>query len=276
MTHALILTGVLLVAQTASPPAPSEAIDAIRGLYASASYEEALFRISALEERYDPNELDQYRALCLIGLGRVSEAEQALERIIHRSPLFKIDEGLASPSVLARYATVRHRVLPLAASRMYSRAKTSFDLKDFDATAAQLHELITVLRKESTSGNQALAEIHQLAEGFLRLTEAQLAASTRTVFSSLDRDVTPPIEIERKLPAWDPPNDHEWRWFRGVVQVLVDEHGAVQHAQLLEPIAEFYDARLLQAARQWRFAPATREGQPVKYRKLVEITIRTY
>lgn len=158
-----------------------------------------------------------------------------------------------------------------APSTSAAYAKASFDLKDYAAAADQLRELLLVLRGESASGDPVLANLQQLAEGSLRLTEAELAAASREVYSALDFAVVPPVELERNIPPWNPPARLVWRSFRGVVQVVVDESGNVESARMVESLADFYDAGLLEAARSWRCKPAQRAGQPVKYRKLVEL-----
>jgi TonB family protein len=274
MTALLMTAAFLVLAQAPAGDGARAPVEEVRRLYGAAAYEDALARLSALDGSEDTNLLDQYRALCLIGLGRVADADQALERIVLRSPMFQIGEGEASPDFLARFAAVRRRVLPIAAHRMYARAKTAFEVKEHEAAAASLREILLVLDPEAIAVSVDLANLRQLAEGLLRLTDAELAASTRTVYSALDSDVTPPVEIDRAMPAWNPPAEHAWRWFRGVVQVVVDERGNVERAQLLQSVAEFYDAALVQAARGWRFQPARRDGQPVKYRKLIDITMR--
>ena len=270
----LLLALAVVLAQHGAAPATPDELDRIRQLYTNASYDEALTRLSALDEAHDPNEVDQYRALCLIGLGRVTEADQTLERIVHRAPAFRIDQRHASPAFVARFAAVRTRVLPIAAQRMYTRAKTTFDLKDYGSAAAQLEDLLAVLRAEASSGDASLARLQRLAEGFLRLTQAELKVSTRAIYSLLDRDVTPPVDVERVLPPWNPPTEISWRWYRGLVQLVIDERGAVEDVALVESVADFYDDSLVEAARQWRFKPAERAGRPVKYRKLVEVTMR--
>jgi TonB family protein len=271
---ALVTAAVLILVQAAaSGPARSE-LDAVKQLYATAAYEDVLKRLSALDGREDPDQLDQYRALCLVGLGRVAEADQTLERIVLRSPGFQIPEKEVAPAFLARFVAVRKRVLPVAANRLYAKAKTSYDVKDYDAAAFQLQELLTVLRAEAPSGDPALASLQQATEGFLRLTEAERAAVTRDVYTALDFSVIPPVDVERTLPPWNPPAQYRWRWFRGVVDVVVDERGNVESVRLVESLADFYDASLLEAARTWRFKPAQRAGQPVKYRKRMEVTMR--
>jgi TonB family protein len=271
---ALLTAAVLALAQAAgSGPARSE-LDGVKQLYATAAYEDALKRLSALDGREDPDQLDQYRALCLVGLGRLAEADQTLERIVLRSPRFQIPEKEVAPVFLARFAAVRKRVLPIAASRMYAKAKTSYEVKDYEGAASVLQELLGLLRAEAPSADSALANVQQAAEGFLRLTDAERAAASREVYTALDFSVTPPVDVERTLPPWNPPAHLSWRWFRGVVEVLVDERGNVESARLVESLADFYDASLLESARTWRFKPAQRDGQPVKYRKRVEVTIR--
>ena len=34
-----------------------------------------------------------------------------------------------------------------------------------------------------------------------------------------------------------------------------------------------FDSQLIQAAKDWRYKPATLDGKPVRYRKLVQVTI---
>ena len=80
--------------------------------------------------------------------------------------------------------------------------------------------------------------------------------------------------MERSLPPWNPPEQYRWRWIRGIVEVIVDQRGNVESANMVQSLADFYDASLIEAARGWRFKPALRDGQPVKYRKHVEVTMR--
>ena len=275
MTVAALLTAATLVlTQSTGPSATRSELDTVKQLYASAAYDDALKRLSTLDGREDPNQVDQYRALCLVGLGRVAEADQTLERIVLRSPGFQIPEKEVAPAFLARFMAVRKRVLPIAASRLYAKAKTSYEVKDYDLTASQLQELLLMLRGEAPSGDSELANLQQAAEGFLRLTDAERSAASRQVYTALDFSVIPPVEVERSLPPWNPPEQYRWRWFRGIVEVVVDQRGHVESAQIVQSLADFYDASLVEAARAWQFKPALRDGQPVKYRKRVEVTMR--
>jgi TonB family protein len=273
MIPALLTAAVLALAQASESGAARSELQAVKQLYANAAYEDALKRLAALEGLED-SQMDQYRALCLVALGRLPEADQTLERIVLRSPGFQIPEKTVSPAFLARFTAVRKRVLPIATSRMYAKAKASYEVKDYDATAFQLQELLTLLRGEALPADSSMASLQPAVEGFLRLVEAERVAASREVYTVLDSTVTAPVDVERSLPPWNPPVQYRWRWFRGVVEVVVDERGNVEAVRLVESLADFYDASLLEAARAWRFKPALREGQPVKYRKRMEVTMR--
>ena len=137
-----------------------------------------------------------------------------------------------------------------------------------------LEDLLALLRAEP-AGDPALAEVQQVADGFLRLTMAELVAANRVVYSALDVNVTPPVELERKLPAWNPPPEHELAlvsWRRGGRRRRAwqrrERHGWPRRWPTSTMPASSRGS--LAGASQ----PALRAGQPVKYRKLVEITMR--
>jgi TonB family protein len=56
--------------------------------------------------------------------------------------------------------------------------------------------------------------------------------------------------------------------------VVIDESGAVESAFIADPITPVYDGLALRAARGWRYRPATVNGVPVKFRKIVQITVK--
>jgi TonB family protein len=83
-----------------------------------------------------------------------------------------------------------------------------------------------------------------------------------------------PVDIDRKLPAWKPPlAGTAASTGRGVLEIVINEQGAVESASVLTSISRFYDSTLLEAARRWRFRAATLNGEPVKYRKLLTIQL---
>jgi TonB family protein len=84
----------------------------------------------------------------------------------------------------------------------------------------------------------------------------------------------PPVAIAQHIPgAAGIRGLARGRVYRCAVEVDVDFRGAVTAAKLLEPVNDVYDARLLEAAKRWRFRPATRDGVPVAATHVVVVTL---
>jgi hypothetical protein len=60
---------------------------------------------------------------------------------------------------------------------------------------------------------------------------------------------------------------------RGLLEIVVDETGKVESAVLATPVWPAYNSTLLAAASRWRYRPAVKAGQPVKYRRLLEVVL---
>lgn len=105
---------------------------------------------------------------------------------------------------------------------------------------------------------------------------AGLAPTSATrIYSVDDRDVTPPVELSRAMPRWVPPSAAiAAMTLSGLVELVIDEAGAVAAVSIVKPIAPRYDQALSALARSWRYRPAMRSGQPVRYRQLLEIVLR--
>lgn len=61
--------------------------------------------------------------------------------------------------------------------------------------------------------------------------------------------------------------------FKGSVEVVIDAEGKVTSAKLVQSVHPRYDQVLLAAARAWRYKPATKNGAPVEYVKVVDIKL---
>jgi TonB family protein len=62
---------------------------------------------------------------------------------------------------------------------------------------------------------------------------------------------------------------------RGLLEVVIDREGAVESATIRKSIHPLYDRILIQEARTWRYTAATRNGSPVRYRKMIEVIVGT-
>jgi hypothetical protein len=295
---ALALT--LLFAQ--APPAARQAdsLEPVRQLYASASYEEALTRLAALEqtEAATLEQLEQYRALCLLGLGRSDEAQRSIERLVTGKPLYIMPDADVSPRLVAMFRDVRKRLLPTTAKDLYALAKTSFDQKQYAIASKRFAELLGILSDpDLVTATPELNDLKVLAQGFQQLADGQAAAEAKAradalararavaaeqaapprpvvpvIYVESDLGVSGPADLERRMPAWNPPTQLAGAaQYRGVLEIVINERGGVDSAILRDSVAAFYDNVLLEAAMNWKFRPAVKDGQPVKFRKFIEI-----
>jgi tetratricopeptide (TPR) repeat protein len=271
-------------------------LDTAKTLYMSASYEEALSALTNLPSSVDADQADKFRALCLLALNRTQDAQQALEQLATRRPLLKFDES-ESPKLVTMFREARARVLPNAAKAMYSTAKANFEQGQLTKAAGQFSELIALLSEKEFASQASFADLRMLAEGFSKLTDQQLASERATaaaakpaapepvapvpvvdpnkIYTSGDADILPPVAIEQTIPQWVPPSGNlRYQEFSGVLEVLIDETGAVSSATMAQRINIIYDQVLLNAAKHWRYRPAQRGGQPVKYRKSINVVLR--
>src|SRR6186713_160593 len=118
-----------------------------RDLYASARYDEALAVLNDLRPAdsgttvADRKSIEQYRSLCLLALGRGTEAESAIAAVVTADPLFVPGEAEASPRVRAAFSDVRQKLLPEIASLRYAAAKAAYDRKEYASAGEQFREL---------------------------------------------------------------------------------------------------------------------------------------
>lgn len=285
MTALLVVTMLAVGADT---------LAAARELYASAAYEDALVVLSRLPQANRPDEariVDQYRALCLLALGRTGEAEQAIEAVVGGDPAYRPASDV-SPRVRAAFSDVRRRMLPAIIQQKYRQAKASFDRKEF-ATAAteftRMLEMMTDPDAQAAGSQPPLSDLRTLAAGFRDLSVSAAAPPPpppapepapeplpppkplRLSYSAADASVTPPVIIRQELPPY-PGTIGNGK--QGMIEITIDEHGAVEAAIIRQTISPQYDGVAIAASKTWRYRPATLNGMPVKYRKAVQIYVK--
>jgi TonB family protein len=293
---AFLFALAVTVAQAQAPGAPAADLSTAKTLYTSAAYEEALTHLSSIKDPALAEQVQQYRALCLLALGRADEARQALELIVVTRPFYRMNEADVSPRLISMFQDVRRRLLPAAARNLYERAKASYDAEQFADAQRDFKDLMVLMKDADLASHAAeLADMKMLAEGFLTLTAAALAPKPApppppppapvtpptpvkptgpVIYSVEDTDVVPPGDVERRLPPWDATNRALAATARrGVLEVIINERGLVESAILRAPVSPLYDNQLLEAARKWKFTPATKNGKPVKFRRLFAISL---
>jgi tetratricopeptide (TPR) repeat protein len=282
----------VLFALCASPEARAneDMLASAKNLYESASYEAALSELVAIDNTELADIVDTYRALCLLGLGRARDAEQVLQLVVMRKPLLVLSDSEYSPRVVALFHDVRKKALPAAAQRLYTVSRTDYENKNYDAAVEGFKQALSVIADAGAESQTAtLADLKELASGFLVLAEAKAAAAasarvpavtpppvamkaSRAFYTLLDTEVTPPVARVQTLPPWTFAHLRT-AVFTGTLEVVIDEKGAVESAALVEPVWPMYDAQLLHAAKLWRYEPALKDGKPVKFKKVLSINV---
>lgn len=277
--------------------ADQDQLNAARDLYASAAYEDALAVLNRVSETSRPQEeareLSQYRVFCLLALNRTAEAERAIEVMVTRDPTYVPPASEMSPRVRTAFVEVRRRIMPNIIQQTYSQAKGAFDRKEFEIAAAGFGHVLEVMSDPELAalyGQPPLADLRTLAGGFRDLAvsaatppplpvappspapaaAAPLVVQPPRIYTSADASVTPPQVVRQELPAF---NGNLLMPKQGAIEVTINEAGAVEFARIRQSVTVPYDGQALKAAQNWRYTPAMLDGKPVKYKKLVQVTV---
>jgi TonB family protein len=261
--------------------AAQDPLQAVKDLYASAAYEDALSAVGTLDPAARTVDSEQYRIFCLVALGRLDEADRAAEVLLTARPEYRPDPAQASPRIQSLFADVRRRVGPTLVKRTYQQAKAAMERKDRDAAISGFEAMLRIADDPDVRTNASVAELKELGTGFLELSRAMApkpapveAAPAAAAASSPGVNViTPPIVIQQKLPAWVPDYTSRATEFRGAIRVQISTEGKVVAADIVKSIHPAYDQLLLRAARNWLYTPATKNGAPIAMEKTVEVSV---
>jgi hypothetical protein len=295
------MVGAALMGAAARPAMAQDGgpLAAARDLYASARYDEALALLNGLRPQEAGNttvlrSIEQYRSLCLLALGRTAEAEVAIAAVVAADPMYLPTETEASPRVRAAFSEVRQRQLPEIARNRYATAKATFDRKEFPAAEQQFRDLLKLIDDPDMGGR--LADLRMLVAGFVDLATAAAAPppppeparpeprreepvapaapaiDPMRIFTADDEGVVGAAAIRQEVPRVPVQISSQTRE-RGILEITIDEMGRVIQAKLRLSLHPIYDSQLLAATRDWRYTPATMNGKPVKFRKIIQITV---
>jgi outer membrane biosynthesis protein TonB len=122
---------------------------------------------------------------------------------------------------------------------------------------------------DSPAGENApLVGISALDEGpTVTLLEAGFSGR---VFSELDEGVSTPRPLQPMLAVAVPRGFG--REDLGVAEYIVDHRGYVESVKLIKESSRFQDRMVLSVIKAWRFEPAYKDGQPVRYRQSIVLT----
>jgi hypothetical protein len=277
---------------------------AARELYAGADYSGALTILNGLSNSATPADavpIQQYRALCYLALGNAAEAQHALETIVLAAPFYRSSGSDMSPRLESSFAEVRQRVLPSVVQRKYATAKAAYERHDYEISTAEFRDVLQLLDDPDlgTAARGPLADLRLVAAGFVDLSvrastprsappRPATAAGTRPsgagrsadIYTAASAGVVPPVAIRQTLPAYAATGQmlplyigSQRNPIEGAIEVTIAEDGKVINAKMRVSTKTPYDLVALAAANRWQYKPASLDGAPVKYLKVVNIKV---
>jgi hypothetical protein len=99
------------------------------------------------------------------------------------------------------------------------------------------------------------------------------AAAGGRIYDASDTTVKAATTIARPIPKWERPSALNFAAFEGLLQVIVAEDGSVAGVTMVKAINPAYDRLLMDAAKNWRFQPATFGDEAVRYRLTYSIVM---
>ena len=145
-----------------------------RTQYQAAAYDEALTTLQQLAANKatlsatDARDVEEYRFLCLLALGRKDEARMAMGVVVKSDPLYTLDASATPPRVVTAFTEVRRELLPQLATQLYAESKAAYDKKQTADARAGFEQLMQMLADPDMQGK--LADLGTLAKGFLDLS----------------------------------------------------------------------------------------------------------
>jgi TonB family protein len=203
------------------------------------------------------------------------------------------------------FSDVRKTLLPGLVREHYKTARTALDSKDFASAEPEFVQLKAMLEEAERLkvSDPMLSDMRLLVDGFLDLTrnsqasvakaaappappvaavavpaapEPQTPPATRQVYDISASDVSAPVVVAQNVP----PIPLSLKSFMAegrttlMLDIQIDERGQVERASIRNSRYPTYDEILLQAARNWRYRPALKDGTPVKYLRTIFIALQ--
>lgn len=185
-----------------------------------------------------------------------------------------VDPTAADPGGSGARATTRPAARPQPASGAkpsgvvasaeaeLARGRELFARQDYAAAAAAFDRVLQILAREP--GPQ-LEELRQVARSMAEVSRAAIAeqveAATRE-YRAGDEGVIDPVPLGYLPPKPDPTTPAERLQ---VLEVHINTSGTVDSAKFVMNRPSFRNSWWTSAAKAWRFTPATRNGQPVRF-----------
>jgi len=303
------LCGVVLLLSAAATISAQEPLTKAKALYDAANYEEALTLLAPVREP----EAQQYRALCMLALGRPQDATSEVDSLIASAPTFEPSAEDVSPRFVSMVSDAKKRLLPGIARKTFNDARDQFKSGDRAGAAKKFDLVVTLAATDGFKDTSEAEDLRTLASGFIELAGAspqarpeqkapvpaveppKIADATPAPSPAATAATAPPLSVPtRPSSVRDPASSTEVSQPVVVRQIIpaipsgisglgsptasvrveIGADGRVVRASMQQPSHPLYDRLVLQAAREWLYTPAMLNGRPVPSEKVVTIQLR--
>ena len=208
------------------------------------------------------------RASALLAEGRDGEAAVIFDGIVMRSPLYQLDPVRNTPEALAAFQHSKRLLLPAMARRYYQEARVAYDAGDFSLTLTKGERALALLRDADM--DPADADLNGEVSNLMTLASSARTLEESKIYTSADRDVTPPRPVGRQLSTASLSGRAPQT---GRLELVVGLSGEVETVKLDTPVNGYHDRMIVSAAKAWHYRPALRKGRPVRYNVVMSITL---
>ena len=298
---------MVLCAATVSAQEP---LTKAKALYETAKYEEALTVLAPVHEP----EAQQYRALCMLALGRTQDASGEVDSLIASAPTFEPSAEDVPPRFVSLVSDAKKRLLPRIARKTFAEAREQFKSGDRAEALKKFDLVVTLASTGAFKDTSDADDLRTLASGFIELARASAPArpapttpvpapeppkvaeatpaappvSTPAAARAPARAAAPAPSATAPQASADvrqpvavrqtipaiPSSISGQGSPTASVKVEIGTDGHVVNASMQKSAHPLYDRLVLQAAREWLYTPATLNGRPVPSEKIVTIQLR--
>jgi TonB family protein len=277
-----LLCGIVALFVVTTSAAAQEPLAKAKALYDSAAYEEALTVLGSVSAP----EAQQYKALCMLALGRAQDATGAVETLVAATPTFEPSVDDVPPRFVTLVSEAKKRLLPGIARRTFTEGREQFRDGDREEALKKFDLVLTLTASPALKDTPDTEDLRTLASGFIELARATAAARPEPVkapepekvietspAAAAMPEVVQPIAIRQPIPPI-PTGLNGLGGPTASVRVEIGVDGKVLGAVMQQSAHPLYDREVLKAAREWRYTPATLNGRAVPSEKVVTIQLR--
>ena len=173
LSHRLlpVVCGVVALLCVAAAASAQEPLTKAKALYDAAAYEEAL---TVLASVHVP-EAQQYKALCMLALGRAQDASGAVELLVKAAPTFEPSAEDVPPRFVTLVSDAKKRLLPAIARRAFNEGRDQFKSGDREQALKNFDLVLTLASSAGFKETTDAEDLRTLASGFIELARASEA-----------------------------------------------------------------------------------------------------